>query len=97
MVVEMRSTRAMLLEVLVNRGMARGGLPSMGPWRWESGGVKWSWFSPWPGSTPRGRLWWLEGEMLGPVALVCGAAQHSGSVRGEEQGTTSARRRRRCC
>jgi hypothetical protein len=61
MVVEVRGTRATLLEVLVNWGMARGGLPQ----RWESGGAKRSWFSPWPDLTRGGRLWRLEGEMLG--------------------------------
>jgi hypothetical protein len=41
--------------------------------RWESCNVEQSWFSLWPGLTRGGRLRQLEEEVLGPVALACGA------------------------
>jgi hypothetical protein len=41
---------------------------------WESGGVRQSWVSPWPGLTRGGWLRWLEEKVLCPAAPACGAA-----------------------
>jgi hypothetical protein len=70
-----RGTRAMLMEVLVNRGTAGGGLPLVGHHRGGSRAVRNNLASRLgPALTRGGRLWRLEEEVLGPVAPACGAS-----------------------